>query len=349
MMGITKKAFGTAKDGRQATLYILENSKGMRAAVSDFGAVLVNLEVPDKNGHAVDVTLGFDDVSGYEKNPSYFGAVIGPMANRTGNASFTLDGKIYHLAANSDKNNLHSDAENGFHKRFWTAEEKEKENSVVFSIMSPAGDMGFPGNKLCRITYTLTEDNALELHYHGESDANCPMNLTNHAYFNLMGQGNGDIESHKLRILADSYTRADEESITTGEICPVAGTPMDFTESKVVGKEIREDFEQLNFAGGYDQNWVLNDYNGQIRLVARMEAPDGSRTMEVYTDLPGVQFYAGNFIAPQTGKGGAQYGKRSGMCLETQYFPDSANKPHFPSCIFGPEREYDTTTIYKFV
>lgn len=345
-MGMTKQAFGKTKDGKQATLYTLENANGMKVSVSDFGAVLVKLEVPDQNGRLADVTLGFDDVSGYEKNPSFFGAVIGPVANRIGKATFSVDGKEYKVAVNDGVNNLHSDAEIGTHKRFWNVEEGD--NSVTMTLELPDGDMGFPGNKKCVVTYTLTDANEVKLHYQVSSDANCPINFTNHAYFNLLGHDGGVTTGHKLQILADSFTLADNGSIPTGEIVPVAGTPMDFTDMQVIGDRIDADFEQLQFAGGYDHNWVLNNQDQGLRLIAVAKAPDDSRTMKVFTDLPGVQFYAGNFIAEQTGKNGAVYAKRHGFCLETQYYPDSVNKPQFPSCVFGPERVYDTTTVYQF-
>ena len=346
-MSVIQQDFGMTKDGHKASLYVLENACGMRAAVSDFGALLVKLEVPDGTGKLRDVVLGYDSVQEYEMSTSFFGATVGPVANRTGNAAFTLYGKTYSLAVNDGKNNLHSDLGHGFHKRMWTAQPGE--NCVTFVLDSPDGDMGFPGNKHCAVTYVLTPENGLEIDYRVSSDADCPINMTNHSYFNLMGQGQGTIESHKLQLDADYFTRADRESIPTGEIVPVAGTPMDFTTMRVVGDRIDTDYDQLNFAGGYDHNWVLNNYGTRVRKVATLEAPDGGLTMEVFTDLPGVQFYAGNAITPHTGKNGALYQKRFGLCLETQFYPDSVNKPSFPSCIFGPDRPYETTTIFQFV
>lgn len=342
-----KQNFGTTQDGKTASLFVMENRNGMKVSVSDFGAELVKLEVPGKDGVIKDVTLGFDDVTGYESNPSFFGAVIGPIANRTGNATFEVDGKKYQLAVNDGPNNLHSDAEIGTHKRLWNA--IEGENSVTFTLKLADGEMGFPGNKECQITYTLTDDNEIKLEYKATSDANCPINFTNHAYFNLLGHDAGNIESHKLQILADNFTPTDSGSIPSGEIATVQGTPMDFNEMHVIGERIGDSFEQLVFAGGYDHNWVLNNQNKGIRLIATAVAPDDSRTMEVYTDLPGVQFYAGNFIARQSGKNGVTYDKRSGFCLETQVYPDSVNKENFPDCIYGPGKVYETTTIYKFI
>lgn len=346
-MSVIQQDFGMTKNGHKASLYVLENACGMRAAVSDFGALLVKLEVPDGTGKLRDVVLGYDSVQEYEMSTSFFGATVGPVANRTGNAAFTLHGKTYSLAVNDGKNNLHSDLGHGFHKRMWTAQPGE--NCVTFVLDSPDGDMGFPGNKHCAVTYVLTPENGMEIDYRVSSDADCPINMTNHSYFNLMGQGQGTIESHKLQLDADYFTRADRESIPTGEIVPVAGTPMDFITMRVVGERIDTDYDQLNFAGGYDHNWVLNNYGTGVRKVATLEAPDGGLTMEVFTDLPGVQFYAGNAITPHTGKNGALYQKRFGLCLETQFYPDSVNKPSFPSCIFGPDRPYETTTIFQFV
>lgn len=346
-MSVIQQDFGMTENGHKASLYVLENASGMRVAVSDFGALLVKLEVPDRTGKLRDIVLGYDSVQEYERSTSFFGAIVGPVANRTGNAAFTLHGKTYSLAVNDGKNNLHSDLDHGFHKRMWTAQPGD--NCVTFVLDSPDGDMGFPGNKHCAVTYVLTPENGLEIDYRVSSDADCPINMTNHSYFNLMGQGQGTIESHKLQLDADYFTRADRESIPTGEILPVAGTPMDFITMRVVGERIDTDYDQLNFAGGYDHNWVLNNYGTGVRKVATLKAPDEGLTMEVFTDLPGVQFYAGNAIAPHTGKNGALYQKRSGLCLETQFYPDSVNKPGFPSCIFGPDRPYETTTIFQFV
>lgn len=346
-MGVEKTKFGVTPDGKEVFLYTLKNSNGMKAVVTDFGAILVNLEVPDKNGVVADVVLGYDKLEDYFVNGCYFGAVIGPSANRIGNASFEIDGVKYNVAVNDGKNNLHSDDEKGYHKRVWNTELGT--DRVTFSLSAPDGDMGFPGNIQCSITYVLTEENAIELHYHGESDKNTVLNFTNHTYFNLLGHGSGNIEEHSMKIMADAYTPADSGSIPTGEIVTVEGTPMDFREAKVIGKEIDADFAQLNMAGGYDHNWVLRDYDGNVRQIAEVTAPDNSRTMKVFSDLPGVQFYAGNFVKMHDGKAGAVYDKRGGLCLETQYFPDSVNKPQFPSAVFGPGKKYESTTIYQFI
>lgn len=346
-MSVSKTLFGTAKCGTKIYLYTIENTKGMKAQVMNYGANLVRLYVPDKNGNAEDVVLGYDKLEDYYTNSANFGAIIGPNANRIANASFTLEGVTYQLAVNDGKNNLHSHADLGYHKKVWEA--AEGSNSVTFSIQAPDGEMGFPGNKRVEVTYTLTEENELQIHYHALSDKNTIINMTNHTYFNLAGHGAGKINDHLLTIYADHYTPVVAGAIPTGEIAPVAGTPMDFTKPKRVGDEIDADFEQLKLTGGYDHNWVLNGAEGVLRHIATVEEPTSGRIMKTYTDLPGVQFYAGNSMGSETGKDGASYAKRGGLCLETQYYPDTANEPAFPSAVFGPDREYDTTTTYQFI
>lgn len=345
-ISITKRNFGTDGQGREVTLYTLENSKGMKAEVTDLGAILVNLYVPDDAGHLEDVVLGFDSAEGYLKNGSFFGATIGPSANRIGGARFEIDGAAYEVDVNDGPNNLHSHMEQGYHKQLW--ETQVGEDSVSFTIRDADGNMGFPGNKVLQLTYTLDEENGLTLHYHGTSDKKTILNPTNHTYFNLNGHKAGNIEGHQLQLMASHYTPVVEGAIPTGEIAAVAGTVMDFTQPKAVGKEIRENFEQLLLTQGYDHNWVVDGWDGQLRLIAVLTAPESGRRMLTYSTLPGVQFYAGNCITPEPGKDGAQYEKRSGLCLETQYYPDSIHQPGFPSCVFGEGREYDSTTVYRF-
>lgn len=342
-----KRSFGKTKDGAESFLYSLENKNGMKAEVSNYGAALVNLWVPDKDGKLRDVVLGFDDVAGYEDNPSFFGALIAPSANRIGGASFELNGETYFLKKNNGVNNLHSDEEKGSHKRIW--EVVQEENGITFSLKNEDGELGFPGNKEFKVTYILNEDNGLEIHYEAVSDKDTIINPTNHSYFNLKGHKEGNISDHRIILLASNYTPADEASIPNGEIVPVEGTPMDLRQETVIGDKIDSDFEQLNFAGGYDHNWVTDDCTGKVRRIAVVKAPEDACTMEVYTDLPGVQFYAGNFIDPQKGKEGASYGKRDGFCLETQCYPDSIHKTNFPSVVYGPGKAYSSTTIYKFI
>ncbi len=345
-MKIEKSIFGKSPAGQEIALYTLTNSRGMQARVTNLGAILVKLCVPDQKGGLTDVVLGFDKVEKYYENPSFFGAVIGPSANRIGGASFTLDGVTYQLDVNDNGNNLHSHRAKGYHKRLWKADVQEK--SVVFTLEDEDGELGFPGNKRMQVSYTLEEDNSLKLHYHGSSDRNTILNPTNHTYFNLNGSGAGDIECHELCLKASRYTPVAEGSIPTGEIAPVEGTPMDFTAGKAVGQDINADFEQLAITGGYDHNWVIDGWDGSLRHFATVRSPESGISLYAYTTLPGVQFYAGNFIDAQQGKDGAVYKKRSGLCLETQYFPDTVHHENFPSCVFGGDREYDSVTVYRF-
>ncbi|MBO5056618.1 MAG: galactose mutarotase [Lachnospiraceae bacterium] len=346
-MSVTKELFGTTKCGKQIYRYFISNSKGLKAGVINYGAILVNLFVPDKNGEIADVVLGYDTLEPYFENGSFFGATVGPNANRIGGASFVLDGQRYNLDVNDGKNNLHSHMELGYHKRVWEA--CEGTDSVTFSLEDEDGSMGFPGNKKISVTYTVTEDNELKLHYQGESDKNTILNMTNHTYFNLAGHNSGKIHDHKLQLMASTYTPVVAGAIPTGEIASVKGTPFDFLTDKQVGEEINADNIQLKLVQGYDHNWVIDGAAGTLREFATVTEETSGRVMKAYTDLPGVQFYAGNCISETVGKEGTVYGPRCGLCLETQYYPDTANRPEFPSAVFGPERKYDTTTIYKFI
>lgn len=345
-MAVSKELFGICKTGEEIYLYTLSNAGGMSVQVINYGAILVSVKTPDKTGKMEDVVLGYDKLEDYYANPSFLGATIGPSANRIDGARFTIDGQTYELDVNDGANNLHTHMELAFHKRVWHA--VEGENSVCFSLTEKDGNLGLPGNRKCSVSYTLTEDNRLELHYHGESDKKTVLNMTNHTYFNLEGQGNGKIEDHVLWIKASRYTPVGKTPIPTGELAPVAGTPMDFTKPARVGERITDDFAQLAVTGGYDHNWVIDDFDGSVQLFAKVKAPISGRIVKAYTNLPGVQFYAGNFIDTQTGKEGKIYGKRSGLCLETQFYPDTPNKPEFPSAFFGPDRIYDYTTVYEF-
>lgn len=346
-MSVTKKVFGTDKNsGRTVYQYSLENKTGMKAEVISFGAVLTHLWVPDAGGVLADVVLGHDELESYFENPGYLGATVGPSANRIGGASFVIDGVKYKIPVNEGENNLHSDNIQGYQKRVFDAEEGE--NSVSFYLEDEDGCMGFPGNKKMRVTYSLNDENELRLDYQASSDKNTVLNPTNHSYFNLLGQGEGTIENHILWLKASYYTATARGSIPTGEVVPVAGTPMDFTAAKAVGKEIDSDYSQLRMTSGYDQNWVIDHFDGQLQLVAEVTVPETTRTMKVFTTLPGIQFYAGNFLGDQKGKQGAEYHNRYGLALETQYFPDSVNKTSFPDVIFGPERKYVSTTVYAF-
>ncbi len=344
-MTIEESLFGTCPDGTKARLFTMANKNGMSISVTDLGAALVKVLVPDKHGVTEDVVLGFDKAEDYLDNPSFFGVVIGPSANRIAGAAFEIDGKEYQLDANDGENNLHSHREEGYHKRIWEADTEG--GSVTFTLKDNAS-MGFPGKKEVMVRYSLTEENELRIHYHGISDSKTILNMTNHTYFNLDGHGSGSMESHELWLGASQYTPVVQGAIPTGKIVSVAGTPMDFTKPKKVGKDICEAFEQLELTGGYDHNWVIDGWDGSLRHFATVKAPGSGRTMKAFTTLPGVQFYAGNFIAEQKGKDGANYGPRMGLCLETQYFPDSAHHHNFPSAVFGEGKEYHSETVYRF-
>lgn len=342
-MSVNVREFGKMKDGRTINLYTIENN-GISADVTNVGAILVALRVPNKAGEVKDIVMGFDKAEDYFANPSFFGATIGRSANRIANAAFTIDGVTYQLKVNDNENNLHSDMDEGFHKQYWDAEIGE--NSVKFSYLAKDMETGFPGNLNISVTYSLSDKGELKLKYEGKCDKKTLINLTNHTYFNLCGHDFGDISDTELTINASKYTSIVPGAIPTGEYADVKGTPMDFTVAKKIGKEIDTDWDQLTMVGGYDHNFALDDYTGKMRKVAEAKA-DG-RIMSVFTDLPGVQFYAGNCIAPQIGKGGAKYDRRGAFCLETQYFPNSVNQEGFVKPVFDAGQSYETETIYQF-
>lgn len=343
-MSVTTKQFGKTQLGEGIMLYTISNSKGMEAAVTNIGACLVNLVVPCKNGEKRDVVLGFDLGEAYLINGSFFGATVGRVANRTANASFEIDGVKYDLVVNDNANNLHSDFYKGMHKVIWDADLSD--SSVKFTYHSPDMENGFPGNLDMSVTYTVTEDNEIKIDYEGVSDKKTIINMTNHSYFNLGGHKSGKILDTMLTINASNYTPVVAGAIPTGEIAKVAGTVMDFTTAKAIGKDIEADYEQLKLVQGYDHNYVVDNYDGTVKLIATAVAAD--LEMTVYSDLPGVQFYAGNCISPVEGKDGAFYDKRTGFCLETQYYPNSANDANFAKPEFDAGEVYKTTTIYKF-
>ena len=347
-MGITTRSFGKTADGAEVTLYRIENSRGMAAEIIDFGAHLVSLFVPGRDESTDDVVLGFDDIKGYETNPCFFGSVIGRSANRIGKAHFELNGVGYDLEKNESGNNLHTSFAHGYHKRIFKAEAGSDGCSVKLSLESPDGDDGFPGNLTMSVTYRVTEENEIELIYEGVSDADTVFNPTNHSYFNLAGHNSGTAMGHSLQLLASHFTPVEKDSITTGEIRAVAGTPFDFTEPHVIGERINDADQQLGFGGGYDHNFAIDGYDGSLRKIAVLADEKSGREMSVYTDLPGVQFYAGNFIAPLTGKGGAAYGKRCAVCLETQFFPNAINRPEFVSPVLKAGEKFRSVTKYCF-
>ena len=346
-MAVVKEKFGITEDGKEVYSFTLTNVNGMQAKIINYGAILVSLLVADKNGNVEDVVLGYDSLEKYYGNGSFFGATIGPSANRIAGASFEIGGTTYQIDSNDGGNNLHSHKEEGYHKKVWNA--TEGSDSVTLTLEGKDGEMGFPGNKKVSVTYSLSDDNALKLSYHVTSDADTIINMTNHTYFNLAGHKAGKIEDHLLRMNASHYTPTVPGSIPTGEIAPVEGTPMDFTHAKPIGRDINADCGQLKMAQGYDHNFVIDGADGTLREIAEAEDPKSGRIMKVFTDLPGVQFYAGNGIAEEIGKDGVVYGPRMGFCLETQYYPDNIHQPAFPQAVFGPGKDYDSVTIYQFL
>ena len=345
-MGIIKEVFGHDSHGEKVYSYTVTNEHGTRMRVIEIGAALQSLEVADRDGNFADVVLGFDNVAAYEVNGCFFGSFIGRHGNRIGDAKFELNGTTYELEKNDGKNNLHGGTP-GYNKVMYQAETGE--NSVTFSRVSPDMEQGYPGNLEISVTYTLTDDNELKLDYKAKSDKDTLCNVTNHSYFNLKGHNGGDITDHEVWIQANGFTETTDDLIPTGKIIDVTGTPMDFRTKKAISKDIGADYEPLILAGGYDHNFALDKKTKGVEKVAEVSESTSGRTMEVYTDLPGVQFYAGNFIDPQTGKDGASYGKRCALCLETQYFPNSINIPSFLQPVVEAGEAYHSVTIYKFV
>jgi aldose 1-epimerase len=348
---VERQPFGETPEGIPVDLYTLTNSHGMEVRAMTYGGIILSLKVPDREGKLGDVVLGYDTLDGYLESSPYFGAIIGRYGNRIGGAKFTLDGVEYSLAANDGPNALHGGVK-GFDKVVWQAEPFEKDDGVgvVFSHTSPDGDEGYPGTLEATVTYTLTDDDELIFDYHAVTDKATPVNLTQHTYFNLAGDGSGDILNHEMMLNASHFTPVDSTLIPTGEIRSVEGTPFDFTTPTAIGARIDADNEQIRFGGGYDHNFVLDrDENEGMVLAARVYEPTTGRVMEVFTTEPGVQFYSGNFLDGSiTGKEGHVYAHRTGFCLETQHFPDSPNQPDFPSTILRPGEEYSSRTVYKF-
>ena len=342
-MGIKKEAFGKMPDGKNVNLYILTNANGLTAKVISYGAILTTLELPDRNGEFANVTLGYDTLREYINDGCCLGATIGRYANRIANGRFTLNGIRYCLATNDGPNHIHGGIK-GFNKVLWNAEAIEEDDglAVRFTYLSEDGEEGYPGNLSVTVTYTLTNNNELKISYEAETDKTTVVNLTNHSYFNLAGHNCGDILTHELTINADSFTPADKTLIPTGQIKSVGGTPMDFTGPCPIGARIAQ------LEGGYDNNYVLNNSGGSLSFAARAYEPASARVMEVYTTQPGMQLYTGNFLDNVKGKGGAVYRRHAGFCLETQHFPDSPNKPQFPSAVLEPGQKYTQLTVHKF-
>ena len=346
---IKKQAFGTVPEGR-VDLYTMTNSRGMEVRAMNYGGIIVSLRVPDKKGVLADVVLGFDTLDAYLNNKPYFGAIIGRYANRIANGKFTLNGAGYRLARNNGMNSLHGGLK-GFDKVLWRGEQFENNQGigVVFTYTSKNGEEGYPGNLKAKVTYTLTDQSELQIEYQATTDEATPVNLTNHSYFNLVSEGNGDILKHNLILNADRFTPVDSTLIPAGELRSVAGTPFDFTKPTAIGARIDTNNEQLAIAHGYDHNFVLSRKGSGLELAGRVHEPQTGRALEVYTTEPGVQFYTGNFLdGTITGKHGHAYNKHAGLCLETQHFPDSPNHSNFPWTILKPEQTYHSRTVYKF-
>lgn len=341
-----KVVFGKTEQGAQATLYVLENKNRTTIKVTDYGATLVAFIFKDKDGVERDVILGYDSVEEYQKNNSYFGATVGRNGNRIANARFVINGKEWKLEDNDKGNNLHS-GKNGFSKVMWDVE-KVTDNSITFTHFSPEEEQGFPGDMTVEVTYAITDDDTLEISYRAKADKDTVMNFTNHSYFNLAGHDSGSMEEQELQILADSYTpMKDSNSIPTGEIAPVEGTPMDFRIMKPIGRDIRADFEQLKFAGGYDHNYVLSENPGQMKVMANAYCKKTGIAMEASTDCCGVQLYTGNFIGADRGKGGVEYNDRHGFCLESQFYPNAVNQDNFASPVVKAGEVYTSKTTYR--
>jgi aldose 1-epimerase len=341
--------FGTAPDGRAVRHYTLRNAQGMTAEIITYGAIVVSLTAPDKNGRFDDVVLGYDNLADYIKVSPYFGAIVGRYGNRIGKGKFTLDGTTYTLATNDGENHLHGGIR-GFDKVVWDDEPVDRADAVgvKLSYLSRDGEEGYPGNLRVSVIYLLTNRNELRIEYEATTDKATPVNVTHHGYFNLTG-GQRDILGHELMLNAERFTPVDAGLIPTGELRPVQGTPMDFGKRTAIGARIDDSYEQLQFGGGYDHNWVLNKKGDAMTLAAEVYEPTTGRLMTVRTTEPGIQFYAGNFLdGTITGKDGVVYKHRYGFCLETQHYPDSPNKPDFPSTILRPGRIYRTTTVYAF-
>ncbi|MDZ7345855.1 MAG: galactose mutarotase [candidate division KSB1 bacterium] len=349
-ISVQREPFGTA-NGKPVELFTLTNQSGMKVQITNYGGTIVSLWVPDKNGVLGDVVLGHDNLEGYLKASPYFGSTIGRYGNRIAQGRFTLDGVEYRLAQNNGANHLHGGVR-GFDKQIWEAKARRGKNkaAIELSRVSPDGEEGYPGELYARVTFTLTDDNALQIDYLAKTNKPTVCNLTNHSYFNLRDGGASTILDHLLQIDADYYLPVDAGLIPVGKPAPVEGTPFDFRTPTRIGERIDQQDEQLANGGGYDHNWVLNGENGVLRRVATLSDTVSGRVMEIYTTEPGLQFYSGNFLdGTIKGKNGVVYAHRSGLCLETQHFPDSPNRPDFPSVVLRPGQVYRSTTIYKFL
>jgi aldose 1-epimerase len=347
--GVQTQPFGT-QDGRPITLYTLTNSHGLEVRTMNYGAIILSMRVPDRKGQLADIVLGHETLEGYIPNPPYIGALVGRYANRIANGTFTLDGKTYSLPKNDGPNTLHGGIKRTFDKVLWDGEPlKGGKTAVSFTYLSKDGEEGFPGNVKVNVAYTLNDENELVIDYEASTDKATPINLSQHSYFNLAGEGTSDILSHELMLNADRFTPVDKNLIPTGELRAVKGTPLDFTTPTKVGARIDDDYDQLVLGHGYDHNFVINRKRDGMTLAARVYEPTSGRVLEVSTTQPAVQFYTGNFLdGTVTGKQGHVYKRRYGLCLETQHFPDSPNHPDFPSTILKPGETFRSKTVFKF-
>jgi aldose 1-epimerase len=347
--GVTRAPFGTLRNNTPVEIYTLTNAHGVEMRVINYGGIITSLKVPDRSGHVDDVVLGFDTIDGYLMDPPYFGALIGRYGNRIARGRFTLDGRAYELATNNGPNHLHGGVK-GFDKVLWNAMPADSGDgvSVTLTRTSADGEEGYPGNLQVSVRYMLTDNNELAIDYRATTDKPTPVNLTQHSYFNLAGDG-GEILGHELMLNANRYTPVDDTLIPTGELAPVEGTPFDFRTPAAIGARINTDNPQLKNGKGYDHNWVLNRTGAGLERAATVLEPKSGRTVEIATTEPGLQFYTGNFLdGTITGKGGRVYKLRTGFCLETQHFPDSPNHPDFPSTILKPGQTYASKTVFTF-
>jgi len=343
---VKKESYGTTSDGKAVELYTLTNSHGIEVRAITYGGIIVSVQTPDKSGHRADITLGFDTLAPYLTANPYFGALIGRYGNRIGNAKFTLDGKEYTVPKNDGPNSLHGGPK-GYDKVLWRAQSFQtgSEVGVILKYTSPDGEEGYPGTVQVTVTYTLNDKNEFHIDYQATTDKATPINLTNHTYFNLAGEGSGNILGEQLMLNADRFTPVDATLIPTGEIAGVKGTPLDFTHPTTIGARIDDPYEQLVLGKGYDHNFVIDRTAPGLALAARAYDPTSGRVLEVDTTEPAVQFYTGNFLNDVHGKHGHVYNKRDGFCLETQHYPDSPNKANFPSTILRPGQTYKSTTV----
>lgn len=347
---MTRSPFGTLPDGQAVEAFTFTNANGVEVKAITYGGIITSLKVPDKAGQLGDVVLGYDALQGYLDKSPFFGTIVGRYGNRIGKGTFTIDGQTYKLPINNGPNHLHGGPQ-GFDKKVWKAEPFERGDGVgvVFTHTSPDGDMGYPGTLQATVTYTLTNDNTLRFDYEATTDKATHVNLTQHSYFNLAGAGNGDILGHEIEFKADRYTPVDAGLIPTGELAVVEGTPFDFRKATAIGARVDADHPQIKAGGGYDHNMVFTRTGSDLETLVTVHEPTTGRTMRVATTQPGVQFYTGNFLdGTITGKGGKLYGKRAGFCLETQHFPDTPNKPQFPTTLLKPGETYKQSTAYTF-